>query len=364
MNKLFALLILAALVLGTAIAQEFSVAGELKTGFYWERKQEGDKEAEETGYVHNNDDAGNNQGRFRLNMQLDKENVGMKLRFEQTVWTNNTPNWVYAFAYGYFIDNQIKISGGRLGDSPWGAGGPERWDELDTRIGIRAEIIPKIVPGLNIGFVLNDWNEGLNISTRKRTIGELLKETVMGASYTHDYFALRFAYRLDSELDSDADRLNEGSQMLYRIEEKILTNYLEGMKIWANGYYQGIQSEKGLVFYNWIYFQYAPDNFTAQVRLGLDAAEANRQVLHIRPSFYFHFFDKLVTAGFAFYYCQDFGTKISEDSPYQYWRIEPQIRLNLANTTIALVYRYNNVYTAQDLITQTHWINLRLVYTF
>ena len=369
MKKLFVLPLVAALIVSAAFGQEFSVSGELKTGFYWEQKQVGDEEPEETGRVHNNDDAGN-QGRFRLNTQLDKENVGAKARFELTQWSpnnnsgSNIPHWIYAFAYGYFWDNQIKVSGGKLGDSPWGAGGPERWEEFDTVIGIRTEFIPKIAPGLNVGFVLNDFNNGFRPGADKATIGELLKETVLGASYTHEYFSLRFAFRMDSELDSNADRLNEGSEMLYRVEENILTKYLEGMKIWANGYYKGIESETGLIFNNWLYFQYAPDAFTAQLRLGLDAAEADRQVMHIRPSFYYNVLNKRVTAGLAFYYCQDFGTKISDDSPYQYWRIEPQVKLNLANTVIALVYQYSNAYTAQDLITQTHWINLRLVYTF
>ncbi|MDR3284620.1 MAG: hypothetical protein LBS97_05535 [Treponema sp.] len=364
MKKFFMLPVLAALAIGSVFAQEFTVSGELKTGFYWERKQQGDNEVEETGYVHNNDDAGANQGRFRLNMQLDKENVGMKVRFEQTLWTTSTPGWAYSFAYGYFLDNQLKISGGKLGDSPWAAGGPERWDELDTKIGIRTELMPQFIPGLNIGFVLNDWDQGLNISTTNKTIDELLKETVLGASYENDYFGVRVAFRGDSILDNDANRQDDGSKLLYRVEERALQKVLEGFQIWANGYYDGIQSEKGLVYYNWLYFQYAPEVFTTQIRVGLDAAEANRQVLHIRPSFYYNLFDKLVTAGLAFSYRQDFGSKYSEGSPYQQLWIEPQIKLNLANTYVALVYRYSNEYTSLDQITETHWVNLRLVFTF
>ena len=371
MKKLFALPLVAAFVLHTAFAQELTVSGELKTGFYWEQKQEGNKAVEETGSVHNKNDAGEKEGRFRLNMQLDKENVGMKVRFQQEVWTTNTPSWVFAFAYGYFLDDQIKVSGGRLGDSPWGAGGPERWDELDTRIGVRTEIMPKIVPGLNAGFVLNQFNEGTGLANKNETIGELLKETVLGVSYTHEWFALRLACRLDSELDTDANRNDEGAQMLYRIEENILTNYLDGMKIWANGFYKGLHAPNAgsdgkapLIYLNWLYFQLAPDAFTAQLRLGLDAAEADRQVLRVRPSFYYNFFDRLLTAGLAFYYCQDFGTKISNGSPYQYWRIEPQIKLNLPNTTIALVYQYTDEYISQDYLKHTHWINLQVAYTF
>jgi hypothetical protein len=375
MKKLFVPLILAMLVLGSAAAQDLTVSGELKTGFYWQRQQIGNQEPEETGKLHNNDDAGSNQGRFRLNMQLDKENVGMKVRFELTQWSannayaSNAAHWTYAFAYGYFWDNQIKISGGKMGDSPWGAGGPERWDELDTVIGIRTEITPNALPGLNVGFVLNDFNNGMRVGTAENpttvTIGELLKETVFGISYTNDYFGLRFAYRLDSELDNNADRLDEGSQMLYRVEEKVLTNYLDGFKIWANGFYNGIQSDTGLLFYNWLYLQYAPSDFSSQLRVGFDASDSGeRTVLHVRPSFYYHFFDHLLTTGLAFYYCQDFGTKYSDGSAYQYWKIEPQLRLNLANTTIALVYQYTSQYTQQDTLTKTHWVNLRLVYTF
>jgi hypothetical protein len=71
-----------------------------------------------------------------------------------------------------------------------------------------------------------------------------------------------------------------------------------------------------------------------------------------------------LTAGLAFSYCQDFGTKISNGSPYQYWRLQPQVKLNLSNTAIVLAYEYQDAYTAQDFITKTQWLNLRLVYTF
>ena len=90
------------------------------------------------------------------------------------------------------------------------------WKELDIRIGIRSEITPSVVPGLNVGFVLNDFNDQTTQSGATQTLGDVLMESVLGLPYTYDYFALRFSYRLDSDIDYDT-----GDQMIYRIEGRI-----------------------------------------------------------------------------------------------------------------------------------------------
>lgn len=365
MKQFFALPLLAALAAAPLFAQDFTISGEVKSGFYWERSQEGNKEAAEHVRLHNNDDAGGQQGRFRLNMQVNRENVGVKVRFEVNSWTisNNQPVWPYAFAYGNFWDNQIKISAGKMGDSPWGAGGPERWDELDTIIGIRTELMPKFLPGLNLGFVLNNFNEGLMTALNKVQFGDILQETVIGVSYAHEYFALRFAFRGDSELDSDPNRIDEGSRLLYRAEERALRNILPGAQIWVNGYFDGLGTqERGALYYNWLYLQYAPKAFTAQIRLGLDSGAERRQIIHVRPSFYYNLFDSRVSAGGAFSLSQDLDS--AANMPYMYWRIQPQVRLNLGNFYVALVYQYEDAFTSEDINIKTQWINLRLVYTF
>ncbi|MDR0720054.1 MAG: hypothetical protein LBF78_10500, partial [Treponema sp.] len=340
--------------------------------FYYQ-KQIGDKEATSEGYVHNTEDDDVNQtlymnnrsqGRFRMNLQIDKENMGMKVRFQQDQWTDQqVPKWDYAFAYGHFLNNQLKISAGKLGDSPWGAAGPEMWTELDTRIGIRTEISPNILPGLNVGFVLNDYNAGVMQSAKTQTIGDILRESVMGIAYTHDLLALRFSYRMDSENDED-----RGAQLVYRLEERVLQNYLENFQIWANGWYQGLASEdkSALELVNWLYFQYAPQSFTAQFRLGYNISE-ERHILQVRPAFYYNFFDNFLNVGASFQFTQDFGeNKMYKDSPYLRLQVEPMIRVNFGTAYIALVYQYRNEYATKDKdeVTNIHWVNLRVVYTF
>jgi hypothetical protein len=348
------------------LAQEFELSGEVKTGMYWQSVQEGDQEAESRGYVHNNDDAGGNQGRFRLNFHYRRDTIGVKLRFQETTWDNTQIRWPdafpYAFAYGDFLNEQIKISSGKLGDSPWGMGGPEKWDELDTRIGIRTEIKPYFVSGLNVGFVLNDWNLG-GVVPKDQTLGEVLQESVVGASYDHDYFAFRFAYRFDSTKDQ-YNASNEGAELIYRVEERALKKLVEGLQIWANGHYIGIDPEDETLFAttNWLYAQYEPEAFTAQIRLGYDTGW-NRQILHVRPSFYYNVFSFL-SAGASFYYAQDYGTKYSEGSAFYAWNVEPKVRLTLGGTYVEMVYHYGSEYLRQDVEEKIHWINLRLVYTF
>jgi hypothetical protein len=365
MKKLFALPLLAALAAAPLFAQDVNISGDVKSGFYWERSQENDKEAAEYVKLHNNDDAGGQQGRFRLNLQVNKENIGVKVRFEVNAWSvsGNTPGWPYAFGYANLLDNQIKISAGKMGDSPWGAGGPERWDELDTIIGIRTELMPKFVPGLNVGFVLNNFNEGLMTALNKVQFGDILQETVLGVSYSHEYFGLRFAFRGDSELDSDPNRIDEGSRLLYRVEERALKNILPGAQVWVNGFFEGLDTPaRGALYYNWLYLQYAPETFTAQLRLGLDSGADRRQIVHLRPSFYYNLFGKLLVVGGSFSFSQDLDSNTS--MPYVYWRIQPQIRLNIGNFYTALVYQYEDAFASQDINTKTQWINLRLVYTF
>jgi hypothetical protein len=372
MKKFIAVFIASVLAALPSLAQEFELTGEVKTGMYWESKQEGDKTPITHGEVHNNDDAGGNQGRFRLNLHYINGNVGMKFRFQEVTWGNETMKWSepfpYAFAYGNFLDDQLKISAGKLGDSPWSMGGPEKWDELDTRIGIRTEIKPVFVPGLNIGFVLNDCNNGSPVKTDQSLV-EVLQESVLGVSYDHDYFAFRFAYRFDSPEDGlNQPWTDEGAEFIYRVEERVLKNMLAGLQVWANGHYKGINFDRAdgeedlFETTNWLYAEYAPAAFTAQVRLGYDTF-ASRQVMHARGSFYYNVLSFL-SAGVSAYYAQDYGTKYSEDSAFYQWNVEPKIKASFNGMYTELVYHYGSTYIRQDVEEKTSWINLRLVYTF
>jgi hypothetical protein len=380
----FAAVVFAAL---PAFAQEFEFSGEVKTGVYWESVQKGDSDAEVKAWMHNNDDAGGDlsQGRLRLNFHYSYNNIGMKIRFQKTSWDNNDATSVvwgsfpYAFIYGKFLKDQIKVSAGRLSDSPWGMGGPERWDTLDDElpknIAIRTEIMPAFVPGLNVGFVLNGLNNGLPIGEVEENIKSLLQESVLGAAYNHDYFGVRLAYRLDSMTDkSNTTSLplpasNEGEDLIYRVEERVLKNLLPGFQVWANGKFTGINCGEafGLAFTNWLYIQYAPDLFTAQLRFGYDGAvsetDGKREVLLARASFYYNILSFL-SGGAAVSYEQDYGLKTSPGSPFSAWYVEPKVKLTLGGSYLEFVYRYGSKYLEPDVEEKTHWVNLRLVHTF
>jgi hypothetical protein len=367
----------ALLAVSAVYAQEdkdgkFTIDGLVKTGFYWQEVRQEGKDPAPTVKVHNNDDSGGNRGRFRVNMQYEIGDFGFKTRIQWDNWGQNYPEWSYAFGYGNFLDKQITVSLGKMGSSPWGTGGPEMWKELETSMGVRVEIKPNIVPGLNAGFVLNDFNNGQDggHDINDATFWEILRETVIGASYDHDYFGVRFAYRLDSVYDKNASNgaRIDGDDMIYRLEERVLKNYLPGFQIWANGQYEGIGTEADddrYKFENWLYVQYAPELFTAQLRLGYDIVPY-RTIFHARPSFYWNFFDGFLSAGTSFEFAQDFDKKMYEDSPYLYWGVEPKVWVTFGNMTVTLAYHYRNEYKyhTEPPVEEIHWLNLRFALTF
>jgi len=377
----------------TAFGQEIKFSGEAKSGIYWRQYQEEGSDPVNYVIMHNADDAGSvddakktgTAGRFRLNIEYDNGNgFGMKTRVN---WENfaDLPSWSYGFAYGNFFDNQLTISVGKLGGSPWGTGGPEMWKELEvTNInpGMRVEIKPKSVPGLNAGFVLNNFNgdkdQGWS-ADKPFTLLNILNESVIGVSYTHDLFHVRMAYRLDDQVDAiqgnkyTVGGIEESGQgednLIYRIEERVLKNYLPGFQIWAMGDLFGLSAENKDIqlFRNWLFVQYAPDQFTAQIRVGYDYIE-NRSDFYVKPSFYYNLFDKLLSVGGSFAYCQDFGTgKLYEGSPYRYIEVEPKIQLNFTSSYVAFAYNFRQEYlhpwaglaAGKEPLRQTQWMNLR-----
>lgn len=369
MSKKKLLLVLTMLMAaGYVYSQTLEISGEMKTGLYWEKIDlPGTNNDEEIAKIHNNDDAGPNEGRFRLNLHVKKDIIGMKVRFEQTAWSASSPNiWAFAFAYGNFFEEQLRIVAGRLGESPWSAGGPDIWQELDNQVGVRFEIKPNFIPGLNAGFVLNTWNEA-NYFPEKNTLVDILMESVFGISYTNDFFHARFSYRLDGE--SDVYDVQDGMGMMYRLEERILKNYVDGLQLWVNGWWRGIGTEKEdpdkvtRIYYNWFYAQWAPEQFNAQLRVGYHKGVMYDE-FHTRLSFYYNILP-WISAGAAFNFRVDAGEVSVKDVPYRLWNIEPQVRVTFApNTYVAFVYLYENEPISRDKDKQTQKINLRTVFTF
>jgi len=379
------LVITLGIALTTVAFAQISFSGEAKSGILWTQVQQEGMDPEAEVNLGNKDDAGNGRGRFRLNIDYDNSiGFGMRVRINWETWTDAAPVWPYAFGYGNFFDNQMTVSVGKLGGSPWGTGGPEMWKELEAASGggMRVEWKPSFVPGqLNIGFVLSyfnsdrdqGWTQGKPIS-----LLNILKESVLGVSYTHDLFHVRIAYRFDDEYDATQENKNRGGlgedELVYRIEERVLNKILPGFQIWALGYWFGVTSEyeEMKLFQNWLFIQYAPPQFTAQVRIGYDFIES-RSDFYIKPSFYWNFFNKLLTVGMSFQYCQDFGDgKIYEGSPYRYLELEPKIQLNFTSSYIAFAYNFKQEYLhpwsglkpGSEPLKQTQWMNLRFCIYF
>jgi hypothetical protein len=378
----------AALCAAPAFGQELKLSGEAKSGIYWEQKQQQGRDVEAKVDMMSKDDAGSGRGRFRLNLDYDTGmNFGFKARVNWENWGDGYPQWPYAFGYGNFFANQLTVSVGKLGASPWGTGGPEMWKELEAASGggMRVEWKPSFIPEqygkLNIGFVLSYFNgdrdQGWDIN-KPLSLLNILNETTIGVSYTHDLFLVRLAYRFDDEYDSTQENKISGGkgedELLFRIEERILQKYLPGLQVWALGYWFGVSAERQemKLFQNWLFIQYAPEQFTAQLRIGFDYIES-RSDFYIKPSFYWNFFDKLLNVGVYFQYCQDFGDgKLYEGSPYRYIEVEPKVQLNFTSSYIAVAYNFRQEYigvyaglpAGLEPIKQTHWLNLRFCIYF
>jgi hypothetical protein len=368
----------------SVFAQEVKVSGEVKSGILWEKtedRQPGSEDIEKV-RLHSKDDAGSSFGRFRLNMDYTNAggNMGVKVRLQWDVYNNNqnAPEWPYAFGWGSFFNDQLTVSVGKLGASPWGTGGPEMWRELETSRfgGMRFEYKPFFVPGnLNVGFVLN-WMDDIADSglDREPTLLDLLQESVVGLSYAHEWFMVRFAYRFDSQLDAGAARSGgdgqEGTKLIYRVEEYMLKRLLPDLSAWALGELIGLGAddpESSFFTRNWLFVQYAPPSFTAQIRFGLETTH-NRSLLYAKPNFSYNFFNKLLVPSVMFGIAQDFGeAKIWPGSPFSYIEVEPKLQVNFATGAyVAFSYYYKMEYKffTSPPEQQSQWMNLRVGLTF
>jgi len=376
---------------------ELKISGEAKSGIEWRQSQDEGKPpvsdpkrpSDPAVRLYNRDDAGDQGNRVRINMDYDNGNgFGVRFRIQWDNFNVAEVPWSYAFGYGNFFDNQLTVSVGKLGASPWGTGG-DLWKQLETALygGVRVEWKPAFIPvgHLNVGFVLNqvdDINEASN--QLSPTIWDLLQESVVGISYTHDLFHFRFAYRFDSILDNIGGRFGlegekEGGKIIYRLEEYALRRAAPGLSMWAVGYLIGVGASfpEFYDYKNQFFTEYSPPElfglqtpFTAQIRLGYDYVET-RQILHIRPLLYWNFFDKLFTVGAYFLYGLDFGNRVWEDAPYLYIEVEPKIQLNFSSSYISLVYNWRQEYISDyperrnaDPIRRTQFINLRFCIYF
>jgi hypothetical protein len=371
-----------AVALQVSFAQEFNFSGEIKTGVYWETRQVGDDDPKQLMELGNTDDAGGFNpatgftgipGRFRLNLEFKPiPSIGFKVRFEDSSFTGRTVAWAYSFAYGSFLDDQLKISAGKLGDSPWATGGPELNTSVDESFGnsfagIRTEYKPVFVPGFNIGFSLNPVSHMVDHTKYEVDFSTFMSETVLGIGYTHELFDIRFAWRLDGP-DKDNVQGEDGHTMVYRVEEKVLRNYVPGLSVWANGRNTGLVNGDGAYknYTNWLYIGFKEYGFDAQLRSGLDMAnlqngDYNKKLLTIKPVIHYSF-TPMISAGFTFSFAKDFGVLSQVD--YDNMTIEPQVKVTFnPNAYIAFVYGFQQL-PRIGAVEKAHYVNLRLVYSF
>ena len=375
MKKIFLLLLITIPVF--AFAEGLTMGGEVKTGVFWQKTDSSNQETEVKVNMHSQgDDAGNYEGRFRLNLDYvnDTNTLGFRTRIQWEDWTNEKqiPEvWPYAFGYGNFFNNQLTVAIGKLGGSPWGTGGPEMWKELEAGRsgGVRFEfkpLLPEEYGKLNIGFVLNGPDAYTDAGmTRDPEIWDILMESVIGVSYIHDFFMIRMAFRLDSEMDIRNRGTSgvEGGAFIYRAEERALKTLVPGLSVWALGYIEGVGAEdiSFLEHKQWVFVQYAPQNFTAQFRLGFEGS-ADRNLIFIKPVFYYKLFGGLIEAGGLFGFAQDFGAKIFVGSPFSYLEVMPKIQINFAPGAYAAFEYYwklEYAYRTPPPMKQTQWMNLR-----
>jgi hypothetical protein len=387
------LIIAGFLAAGSALALDdiVELSGEIKTGFFTEQRDLNGETYSRNAIYNNDGDSGVSGSRIRMGIAMHTKGLGIRTRFSQQRFTYRT-NGIndtsvsrittdFAYMYASMFNSQLKISGGLLGESPWGTGGPELGQELEYTggepiPGIRVEWKPLgALRGLNLGFVLNRQDDTVP-SDAKEAFGDLFMESIVGIAYEHRYFAFRFAYRFDRGIDTPM-AIVLGEKLVYRVEERVLWTLVPGMSVSVNGYCEGInaagkgsgRSTPGFI-QNWLYVSYDPEHFTTGVNVGYrDGFVLNAQKLELRPYFYYKLFNNYLIVGLMGGMEIGFnGGQSIPDSSYNFWFIEPQIKVNVShNFYIAAVYRYTSgAYGTETSYKDqnTNWVNIRLCYTF
>jgi len=378
MTKKIVTLIFAIFVTASFVyAVDLTIATEVRTGVLW------DSAGTPGARMHHND-YGGNEARFRMDMHIAVENLGLRARFEQSQWAEGIGGpqpaqfaWVYA--YGNFINDQLRVSAGQLSDSPWRAGGHTFWQGLDHLVGIRTEIMPEAVPGLNFGFTLNTWNLSIYFQ-EEQTLKNILLETVLGVAYTNRHVHARFGWRLDSDADVYNDH-QEGMQMMYRLEPRFLTNLVPHFNAWMTGWWIGIgpsfrgYDEEGnpkpyiipdrRSYRNWLYLEYSPPGFLAELRIGAAFGGHSSHIATIRPGLFYHVLPFLRVGGHVHY---EFG--FGDDAPvrglsqFRILSVEPQLRVSFGPADVTLVYAFHSRHEIGGDRRDGQWVNLRFHVAF
>ena len=223
-----------------------------------------------------------------------------------------------------------------------------------------------LCPGLNVGFVLNKWDSHVYFPEYE-TLKDMMQETVFGIAYTNDYFHGRFSYRLDGHADV-YNQDQDGMSMMYRLEARVLGMYVPNLSVFANGWWRGIGAiDDHKEYRNFVYVDYKPEAFSAELRFGLDFTGSKSNLLNAGAGFYCNILPGL-SAGGSVTYNYNFGEgKVIENVPFRFLRFEPSIRFSQGGFNVALVYSYGSEYFQRPFedpgLRTRQWINLRTVVT-
>jgi hypothetical protein len=184
---LVVLLILA--MTGATFAQEVTFSGQVEAGLLFEKQ--GDDDLTVRPYNSDSD----NTLRADLTAKVTNDNYGAQLRIRSD---NGGIGLHHAFVWGEFLNDIIKVSGGKIRGSVWGTDGGKSYG-LDGVDGVRFEFKP--VAGLDFGFALDAG--AVAQANGVLTINQFFQETVLGVKYSSDLFNAVLAYKLDSDADDD-----------------------------------------------------------------------------------------------------------------------------------------------------------------
>ena len=350
--------------------------GEMKTGVFWDNRRLPQAN------IHHNDYAGPEEGRLRLGLRLNMRNFGIRTRITMDRWgidlvTNEFRhiNWDYAFAYVRMFDNQLRLHAGNLSDSPWRAGGPDIWQALDHLLGMRVEIWPSRVPGLVFGLSMTEWNA---MTYFNHSLIGFITEATFGAAYTNAHVHAAFGWRLDGTVDVD-NHYQEGQSLMYRIEARFLSNMVPGLRVWANGWWQGIAPALGepqygisnhptddmISYRNWLYAEYVWGDFLFDARINLEFLALRSHFMRFRPGIFYRVLPNLRVGG-AFHYQMNFGPRAEiVGVPFVMMGFEPEVRFWFGGGSyLALVSRYYMTYDREQNRRDRTWLNLRAVIAF
>jgi hypothetical protein len=284
MKKLGALSLVLLIVTGALAADDgLAISGDARTGLVFEKVTDTDPQV----YLGGNEGI---PGRVQLNFAYTKGNFLIKWtsRFagddqladgiNRGKYTLNPADDLFSTAYGAasFLNGQFRLGIGKLDDAVWGNAG-EIDTSLDSVHGARFELIPSMVPGLDLGFSVpaSFGNNGDKLNPV-----DFFAELVYGVKFAQDdLIDVRVAFKGDSEGDATYDSGwsydDDGGKLIYGAGLSFLGALVPDFSVWFDGQVTGIKTndrvaDSQLGTLNWVEITYSPDPLSVWAKAGLE----------------------------------------------------------------------------------------------